>query len=284
MVDDAPTIFYDFEAFGSVLEPRPHMERIATSQQKSDRAIEVGDHPHIFYFTGKRKIFEVPTAIGTVATAAAHQNRYSTDRLIGAANMFDIMPTSACPADVPLTTDLEKARADARQAFKALAPSAEQESVLSALGRIGKATLKHKIRKRVELVTRAAGGKFPDLALVTDQAVVCRNFYVHGSPGRFDYGIPGEYSATSTCTNSSGFTPAQPATRARSGCSASSSSLGQHQLVRVVVEAAAVAHDPTQSRVFVVLRFLQRQLPDHLDERGLLVPGQELFLSDQAVW
>lgn len=319
-VDDATAIFYDFDAFGMVIDARPHLQQILDSQPV-DRKVEIGDHPKIFYFTGKYEIFRVRTAIGDMsathgpsydfpspkgihventirinidfdanrtveeavdavrdalrffdmvagrpqnivelkchlasteeeryrsldvywcmpphrdeadesgkphpadlpvkaakdpaqftpilanwlhrqvewrtararfAFAAAHQNRYTTDRLVGAANMFDIMPASAYPSAVTLPSDLEKARDEARAAFRSLPGSPERESVLNALGRIGKPTLKRKIRTRVELLKNAVGTRFPDLELVTDQAVDCRNFYVHGSPGKFDYEV-----------------------------------------------------------------------------------------------
>lgn len=318
-VDDAPTIFYDFDAFGKVIDARPHMERIIEAKE-NERTIEIGEHPHIFYFTGKHDIFVVDTVLGKVsathgisytfpgpegihvqntirlnvvfdggqtveeaisavidtlrfleviagrpqnivelafglatapddhpkvmeaywclpprrevdvesrkphpadlplqagrhpdefatvlarwlerheewrnararyATASAYQNRYEIDRLVGAANMFDIMPTSACPAVVSLSPELEKARGDARTMFKALPPSPERDSVLNALGRIGKPALKRKIRSRVKLITDLVGDRFPELELATDQAVDCRNFYVHGTTGKFNYG------------------------------------------------------------------------------------------------
>ena len=316
-VDDAPTVF---DAFGSVIDARPHMERIAEAKE-SGRTIGIGEHPLLFYFTGKYDIFSVDTVLGNIsathgisytfpgpegiqvqntirlnitfpgeqtveeaiaavmdtlrfleviagrpqnivellfrlatstderprsldaywclpprrdkddesrkphpsdlplqaggdpdkfttvlvrwlerhdewrnarsryAAASAHQNRYDTDRLVGAANMFDIMPASACPAIVELSPTLEGARDAARKAFKALPSSPEQKSVLNALGRIGKPNLKRKIRNRVKLITDTARAKFPDLELVTDQAVDCRNYYVHGTPGKFSYGV-----------------------------------------------------------------------------------------------
>jgi len=318
-VDDAPTVFYDFDAFGSVIDARPHMERIAEAKE-SGRTIEIGEHPLLFYFTGKYDIFSVDTVLGKIsathgisytfpgpagihvqntirlnitfpaeqtveeaiaavmdtlrfleviagrpqnivelvfrlatstderprtldaywclpprrdkddesrkphpsdlplqagsdpdkfatvlvawlerhdewrnararyATASAKQNRYDTDRLVGAANMFDIMPTSACTTVVELSPTLEGARDAAQAAFRALPLSPERQSILNALGRIGTPTLKRKIRSRVKLITDTVGARFPDLELVTDQAVDCRNYYVHGTPGKLSYG------------------------------------------------------------------------------------------------
>jgi len=319
-VDDAPTVFYDFDAFGSVINARPHMERIVEAKEYG-RTIEIGEHPLLFYFTGKHDIFSVDTILGKMsathgisysspgttgihvqntirlnitfpteqsvdtsiravidtlgflevvagrpqniveiafrltastdegprtldaywclpprrnkddeskqphpadlplqagrdsdkfatvlvhwlerhdewrnararyATAFAYQNRYDTDRLVGAANMFDIMPASACPAVEKLPPALKDAKDAARKAFRALPPSPERESLLNALGRIGKPSLKRKVRSRVKLITDTLGAKFPNLELVTDQAVDCRNYYVHGTPGKFSYDV-----------------------------------------------------------------------------------------------
>jgi hypothetical protein len=333
-VDDAPSIFYDFDAFGSATtDAREHMERIAEAKKDRGRTIEIGEHPLVFYFTGKYDIFVAHTVLGKVsashgisysspgptgievqntirvsitfdmgqtveeaiaavidtlrfleviagrpqnipelafrlapnageerqtmldaywcmpprrekedeslkphpgdlplqagrspdqfaqvlahwlerhdewrnarsryATASAYQNRYETDRLVGAANMFDIMPVAAFPAVAPMSPELEKERDAARKAFRALPSSPERDSVLNALGRIGKPALKRKIRSRVKLITDLVGAQFPELELVTDQAVDCRNFYVHGTPGKFDYGTHFEQTTFFTDT------------------------------------------------------------------------------------
>jgi hypothetical protein len=89
---------------------------------------------------------------------------------------------------VPLSPELQSARNEARTAFKALPKTAERDGLLNALGRIGKPALRHKIRARVKLISDCVDRQFPELALVTDQAVDCRNFYVHGTPGAFDFG------------------------------------------------------------------------------------------------
>jgi hypothetical protein len=47
--------------------------------------------------------------------------------------------------------------------------------------------LKHKIRHRARITLEPCGDRFPELLLVTDEAVNCRNYYVHGSSQAFDY-------------------------------------------------------------------------------------------------
>jgi hypothetical protein len=114
-------------------------------------------------------------------------NLYDVDRLVSSANMFDILPASAAPKDVELTDDLRKAKAKAQEIFGALPQSIERDSVLSALGRIGTASLKHKVGHRGKIVLAEAGERFPDLILVLEKAVNCRNHYVHGSSAKIDY-------------------------------------------------------------------------------------------------
>jgi hypothetical protein len=111
---------------------------------------------------------------------------YEIDRVVAAANMFDILPSPAVSGTVTLSSELLRARETCRGIFKALPPSPERDSVLSALGRIGTASLKRKIRHR-NLVIDGKTELFPELSLVTDEAVNCRNHYVHGSNAAFDY-------------------------------------------------------------------------------------------------
>ncbi|HEV2500131.1 MAG TPA: HEPN domain-containing protein [Terriglobia bacterium] len=117
----------------------------------------------------------------------AEQGYYTTDRLIGSANMFDILPASAVPPDVILSEELKSAKERCATIWRELPQSPERASVLNALGRVGKSMLKHKIRHRGKLLNDAAGNQFPDIDTVTDEAVNCRNYYVHGGESRFDY-------------------------------------------------------------------------------------------------
>jgi hypothetical protein len=316
VVDDATTLFYDFDAFGSLIDARPFIEQIAHANGL-EREIATGPDPQILYFTGKREIFAADTVLGRVSAshnpshtlggprgvclentifvtiafreavtfndtiaststllrylemlvgrpqnllklnisvepdderpnflevycsmlpkrARSHEAQrpqprdvlldavrqpavfshvlgswlerqqawndarwrfsnslakedYTIDRLIGSANMFDILPGSAVPPQMQLSEELKRARDHCRTIFKNLPPSPERDSILSALGRVGKSVLKHKIRHRGQFLIDTVGERFPDLFIVTDEAVNCRNHYVHGSEPRFDY-------------------------------------------------------------------------------------------------
>lgn len=76
---------------------------------------------------------------------------FDIDRIIGTANMFDVLPVLAVPKDVPLEPGITRAKEIARRAFKELPDSFERASVLGALGRLGRATLKAKVRHRGEV-------------------------------------------------------------------------------------------------------------------------------------
>jgi len=319
LIDDAASVFYDFDAFGSVFDGRAHMEAIAASKKAAGREIPIGEHPHVFYFTGKREIVSVETTLGTVsathnysysmpgpsgiklenkihvnvafkenATVAeavasvdillrfleviagrpqnvlrllfriqsaddkptlldaywcmppsrdgdsgdrrphpgdlpiqaartpdyfasvlknwlarhdewrnarfrfsssfACQHRFTIDRIVGAANMFDILPSSAVPATVVLPQDVKDAKKACSDTFKRLPKSPERESVLNALGRLGKSSLRQKIRSRAKLILDVIPERFPELDLVIQEAVDCRNYFVHGSKAKIDYG------------------------------------------------------------------------------------------------
>lgn len=115
------------------------------------------------------------------------QGTYDIDRLIAAANMFDILPSSAVAQDVQLTKQLKSARETSIDLFRSLPDSPERDSALSVLNRLGRANLKQKVRHRAKIVTDQVASRFPDLLRVTDEAVNCRNHYVHGSDSRVNY-------------------------------------------------------------------------------------------------
>jgi len=316
-VNDAENLFYDFDAFGQVIDAQPHIAQLVGTKENIGRKVSVGNDPMIFYFTGKYEIFREETVLGTVSavhrpscrfpgprgisvdnkihidlefrslatireaisgvstllrfleiiagrpqtllrlcfltpgpevaptildvywstlpvrdgdtrrpphpadlpiqaahhpalfgsvlaawlnrdnewrnarsrfsTALAQQHHFTIDRLVGGANMFDILPASAVPDDVPLTQELAAAKAASRALFKALPGSLERDSILNALGRLGTASLKHKVRARAKLILDLIPTRFPDLVLVLDEAVDCRNYFVHGSKAKMDY-------------------------------------------------------------------------------------------------
>ena len=70
---------------------------------------------------------------------------------------------------------------------------AARQSVLSALGRVGTASLRDKVYHCADILKAKSGGRFSEIYLPCSQAVTCRNHYVHGSTAEFDY--QNEFSA-----------------------------------------------------------------------------------------
>jgi hypothetical protein len=123
--------------------------------------------------------------------AWARGNHYSIDRLVGAANAFDLLPESAAPRRVALSPEVKGAAKSCQAKFRELSASDERESLLRAIGRLGRATLKQKVRHRASIIIAATGNQyFSSLDLVCNQAVEARNRYVHGSSVEFDLASP----------------------------------------------------------------------------------------------
>lgn len=113
-------------------------------------------------------------------------NLYGSDRLVAAANMFDLLPKEAVPADTSLPADLAKVRDECAAKFKALPDSVERNSALAALGRLGTPFLTKKVAHRIAMIEPTLGTVFPDLAWVAGLAIKCRNVFVHGPSSGFD--------------------------------------------------------------------------------------------------
>ena len=101
--------------------------------------------------------------------------------------MFDLLPDT----HIPLKKEPDKRTRDAveesRERFKTLPDSFARQSMLSALGRVGTASLRDKICHRADVLTKADPKRFAELDLPCSQAVLCRNHYVHGSEAAFNY-------------------------------------------------------------------------------------------------
>ncbi len=67
-MDDASTLFYDFDVFGSVIDARPFIDQIAHAN-RVDREIATGPNPQILYYTGKREIFAADTTLGRISAS-----------------------------------------------------------------------------------------------------------------------------------------------------------------------------------------------------------------------
>jgi hypothetical protein len=110
-------------------------------------------------------------------------NRFDTDRLVAAANMFDLRPV-AVGDDVPPA--LAQARDLSVAAFKKLPRSDDRDSAIQALKRLGSPSLRKKVIARAKLV--AVHFHLDRLDEVLRIAVWARNRFVHGAGDTtFDY-------------------------------------------------------------------------------------------------
>jgi hypothetical protein len=112
---------------------------------------------------------------------------YDVNRIVSAANIFDLLPETHAPKRKKIDEQTRSAVAETRKIFRALPDSVARESVLDALGRVGTASLRDKVLHRAAIVAAASSERLPELNLSCAQAVLCRNHYVHGSKAGFDY-------------------------------------------------------------------------------------------------
>lgn len=113
---------------------------------------------------------------------------YDVDRIVGSANMFDLLLGPHVPSTTELDEQTQQAVQDCRKRFKELPNgSPARQPVLSALGRVGSPSLRDKILHRVQIITNADQEMFSELDLPCVNAVRCRNHFVHGTKGEFDY-------------------------------------------------------------------------------------------------
>ncbi|TIL83348.1 MAG: hypothetical protein E5Y89_01030 [Mesorhizobium sp.] len=64
---DSSKLFYDFDTFGTIIDPNLVKATLATKAANRGRDVLVREHPALAYFTGKHSIIRVPTEIGTIS-------------------------------------------------------------------------------------------------------------------------------------------------------------------------------------------------------------------------
>ena len=106
---------------------------------------------------------------------------YSPQRLAGAANAFDFLPSTRLPQE-PIEAALQPHLENFQKALGNLPSSGQRDNALSAIGRITAPTLKRRIQARARTLTAEIGDALPDVDRVIEAAVDCRNLFVHG-PG-----------------------------------------------------------------------------------------------------
>lgn len=112
---------------------------------------------------------------------------YDIDRLVAAANMFDILPPDAAVAPTSIPAELDSAKNECRRIFRKLPDSPDRNSILNSLGRIGKPSLPKKVNLRVQIVMSQFGKSLPEISTACTTGVKIRNYFVHGSLDSIDY-------------------------------------------------------------------------------------------------
>ena len=109
---------------------------------------------------------------------------YHYNRIIAAANVFDLVPNEVYGNKPSLASSLSAALDASRQIFCGLPPSDERNDILGYLGRVGGWRLRRKIAFRAKNIRDSIGQLLPEFETVMYEAVNLRNHYVHGSPSR----------------------------------------------------------------------------------------------------
>lgn len=127
------------------------------------------------------------TARSRYLRCVADGNRYDVDRLVAAANMFDVLPKAAVPLVKELPEDLAGFRIRALEELREFQRNPDRDSLISAIARIGSPSLPRKVMHRAGIVMGKAQGMFPDLEVALRTAIQCRNHFVHGPSDKFDF-------------------------------------------------------------------------------------------------
>ncbi|MBO9829416.1 hypothetical protein J7373_14275 [Xanthomonas sp. A2111] len=114
-------------------------------------------------------------------------NKYGPDRIVAAANMFDVMPLDATPGKAALPADLLNAQRAIIEILKAIDRSDEQNAAMAAIKRLGYPVLRRKVLHRAAFITDQMGSSFPRLDEVLKLAIKCRNYFVHGNSSGFKF-------------------------------------------------------------------------------------------------
>ena len=121
---------------------------------------------------------------------------YDPDRLVAAANLFDLLPKSSSRASCQLSDESQKVIQSAKAVLKKLNSGSEGDKrvwqqVSDCLGRLKEPSLKDKVQVRAQKIIDDFSFDFSQLCKATDQAVNLRNRYVHGAV--FKLGEPEDF-------------------------------------------------------------------------------------------
>ncbi|MHC8292484.1 ApeA N-terminal domain 1-containing protein [Pseudomonas sp. LB3P58] len=111
-----------------------------------------------------------------------NKNRsYDTDRLVSAANAFDILPSKATLPNKEITQEYNTAREECIKILETLPKSDDRAAAIGVMKRWGRANLRSKVLHRAEIVKSHCPQISDGIDRVLVLAIKTRNYFVHGS-------------------------------------------------------------------------------------------------------
>jgi hypothetical protein len=99
------------------------------------------------------------------------EKTFSIDRLVAAANAFDLLPFESKPLPAQVQSNI----ADLKKSVRRSLPSPYREPILDALGRLKGSNLRSKILARFEILPESLRSKLAEME------TKARNYFVHGT-------------------------------------------------------------------------------------------------------
>ena len=123
---------------------------------------------------------------------------YTVDRLVGAANAFDLLPDTTFRKPKLPASLLKTLATLALEAKKLKSPY--RDRVLSSLHRVKGLTLRQKIESCFQSLPLDLRKRFPEMPLLIDHCVKSRNYFVHGSKPKLSVAATRKFMILFTAT------------------------------------------------------------------------------------
>lgn len=114
-------------------------------------------------------------------TSLNKNGSYDSDRLVSAANVFDILPSASTVPHKEISNDYKTARDECLKILEALPYSEDRGAAIGVIKRWGRANLRSKILHRAQIVKDRIPQLTNEIDRVLILAVKTRNYFVHGS-------------------------------------------------------------------------------------------------------
>lgn len=111
-------------------------------------------------------------------------NRYDYNRLVEAANCFDVLPKEDTGTAAAFSKEARDLTSDFRRKIKSLSSQKEKEIIRSRIAYLLSKDLKSKIAHRASIVESKLSPRLDGLTDVTRLAVGARNYFSHGSASK----------------------------------------------------------------------------------------------------